>query len=332
MGKYKVAIIAILVIGLAGLAFWLSTNSANALDVDVSNVKKSITVKHFDDAFFTTDTLQFNANLRQLKLKYPPFFTQNNSNQFWYKMRTEDMQNALYSDLKKAIPDYKKLDNELMIAFKHLYYYYPDLPKFSVYTYVSRLDFETPILIADTLVFVASDLFLGKNHPAYDSQSQYLNYTKQPEFIIPEIATQLGYNLAKKDMSDQTLLNEMVWWGKIYYLNKALQPEVNDTIITRYSSKYYNFCVANEREIWTYFVDNQLIFDNSMDTKRRFVEPAPYSKFGMPFDNETPGMIGRWIGYQIVKSYMQANPNVSLPQLLAQKDSRLLFKNSKYKP
>jgi uncharacterized protein YjaZ len=47
-------------------------------------------------------------------------------------------------------------------------------------------------------------------------------------------------------------------------------------------------------------------------------------------DRQSPGRIGVWLGWQIVKSFMQNN-DVSLQKLLTI-DSEDLFKKSSYKP
>ena len=62
----------------------------------------------------------------------------------------------------------------------------------------------------------------------------------------------------------------------------------------------------------------------------RFISPAPFSKFYLEIDNESPGRVGAWIGWQIVRSYMKNN-EVSLPQLL-HTSAKEIFEKSKYKP
>ena len=63
----------------------------------------------------------------------------------------------------------------------------------------------------------------------------------------------------------------------------------------------------------------------------RFIEPAPFSKFYLEIDNESPGKIGVWLGWQIVKSYCGQNPDLTLIELL-NLSSKELFNSSKYKP
>jgi hypothetical protein len=329
----KIAVVFFAIVIIAGLVWFLiPTKKNNPLRVDVSAVQNKLRIHHFDDAFFISDSVNFLPELARLKVEFPPFFDSNSDSKFWHDNRLDIAQKMLYSDMKRKIPSFEPLDEKLTDAFAHLYYYYPNLPEFDLYTYISKLDFSNSIIVADRLIFVATDLYLGKNHPAYQYESSYLNYTKQPEFITTDVMERLAYTLAKRDNDDNTLLNDMIWWGKVIYFTEAMQPEANDTVLMRYSKKQLDFCEANHLQMWMYFVDNKLLFGTHPDGQRKFIEPAPYTKFELPFDAETPGMVGRWLGWQIVRSYMRNNPDVSLPQLMGDADSRTIFKNSKYKP
>ena len=68
------------------------------------------------------------------------------------------------------------------------------------------------------------------------------------------------------------------------------------------------------------------------ELKKRFIEIAPFTKFGMKFDNQGPGRIGQWLGWQIVKSYMQNNKNMTISALFEEKDSKKILKLSSYRP
>jgi uncharacterized protein YjaZ len=57
---------------------------------------------------------------------------------------------------------------------------------------------------------------------------------------------------------------------------------------------------------------------------------APFSKFYLEIDNESPGRVGQWIGWQIVRSFMQNN-KVSMQEMIKM-DAKELFEKSKYKP
>ena len=56
-----------------------------------------------------------------------------------------------------------------------------------------------------------------------------------------------------------------------------------------------------------------------------------FSKFYLELDNQSPGRVGRWIGWQIVKSFMNQNPKTSAQELLSMPFQKLFYL-SKYKP
>ena len=97
-----------------------------------------------------------------------------------------------------------------------------------------------------------------------------------------------------------------------------------------YTKEQWQFAEANEEMIWRYFVDNELIFDTDSNLAPRFLYPAPFSKFYLSLDAETPDRLGQYIGWQMVKSYMGRN-EVSIEQML-QADAETIFNNANYKP
>ena len=79
-------------------------------------------------------------------------------------------------------------------------------------------------------------------------------------------------------------------------------------------------------------VEDDLIYKNiKAKNELGFIKPAPFTKFYLEIDNQTPGRVGQWLGRQIVRSYMENNDDVTLEQLLAM-DAKTIFEISKYKP
>jgi uncharacterized protein YjaZ len=73
-----------------------------------------------------------------------------------------------------------------------------------------------------------------------------------------------------------------------------------------------------------------MLYDTDQKLVPRFINPAPFSKFYLEIDNDTPGRVGAWLGWQIVRSYMENN-KTSLQDMLKM-DAKTIFENSKYKP
>jgi uncharacterized protein YjaZ len=82
--------------------------------------------------------------------------------------------------------------------------------------------------------------------------------------------------------------------------------------------------------MWRYFIEKEMLYSNEQKLSSRFINPAPFSKFYLEIDNESPGRVGAWIGWQIVRSYAKNN-DMPIADLL-KLDTKKLFEKSKYKP
>ena len=118
--------------------------------------------------------------------------------------------------------------------------------------------------------------------------------------------------------------------GKKLYMVDCYLPEVIDSQKIGYTQNELDWITTNEAQIWKYFIENKLLYSTDAELNKRFVEDAPFSKFYIDIDKDSPGRVGVWLGWQIVRSYMNNN-SVTLQQLL-QTSGEEIFKNSKYKP
>ena len=107
-------------------------------------------------------------------------------------------------------------------------------------------------------------------------------------------------------------------------------PTISNQEKIGYSSDKFNWANANEQQIWMYFIDRKILFSTDLNLNARFLENGPFSKFYMEQDNLSPGKIGVWLGWQIVRSFMEKN-DVSLQELLKMNEDEI-FKKSNYKP
>jgi hypothetical protein len=129
---------------------------------------------------------------------------------------------------------------------------------------------------------------------------------------------------------DKTLISEMIYYGKLHYLKDLLLPETPNYQKIGYTELQEKFCLENEFQMWSYLVDEKLLYDNNIKNYQRFIEDGPFTKFYLEIDRESPGRVGQWLGWQIVKSYMENN-EVTLDQLL-KTEPTTIFNKSKYKP
>ena len=125
-------------------------------------------------------------------------------------------------------------------------------------------------------------------------------------------------------------VDQMISFGKQLYLKDLFMPFKSEASRIGYSEEEYTWAQLNESEIWSYFVDRDLLFSTDTSLSNRFIAQAPFSKFYLELDNESPGMLGRYLGWQIVRQFMENN-DVSLRELSTISGEEL-YKKSKYKP
>ena len=109
----------------------------------------------------------------------------------------------------------------------------------------------------------------------------------------------------------------------------ALLPEVSDTLKIGYSAKQLEWCKASEFNMWAYIIEQKMLYSNDMNELIKFTHEGPFTA---AFGKDSPGRTGNWLGWQIVRAYMNHHPEVTLQQLMDETDTQKIFTQSKYKP
>jgi hypothetical protein len=99
-------------------------------------------------------------------------------------------------------------------------------------------------------------------------------------------------------------------------------------LILGYTSPQLEGCKKNERLIWQYFVKNGLVFNNDPSLIKNYVGDSPNTP---EFGEGAPGNISLFVGWQIVKQFIEKNEALSLTELMAM-EPRKIFEESKYRP
>lgn len=300
----------------------------NPLEIDVSHIEAEAQVKRYDRDFFDTT----NYTLSELKTEYPYFFDANTADQTWEKRRRDEELVYLSGRVDSLYPELNDFTAELSWVFKHYAHYYPDVQIPTVYTYVGGLDMQYPVLFIDSALFVALDVFLGADAPEYAGVPSYITERFSEEFIVPKVLKEMAQARIDYNESDLTLINSMVYWGKVLYFAEAMYPDIAFNRLFEYSTEQVDWANKNEANMWEYLIREDLLFDRKSQTRNRFLDEAPFSKFYAGIDRQSPGRIGRWIGWRIVHSYMESNPEKTLIDLLENTDNQAIFAASQYKP
>jgi len=207
---------------------------------------------------------------------------------------------------------------------------YPDFVPPPIYTVVTG--FESDVYVSDSLIIVGLDVFLGsKARYKMKDTPNYIFRRYRKDFIVPAVVMFLSnkYNETETDFRKKSMLNEMIYFGKTYYFMEKNLPKTADSTIIGYTSQEVIDSKGNEATIWGHFVENNLFYETLHEKITRYVGERPNTS---EIGTECPGRIGRWLGWQIVRTYMESNPEVTLPELMKDKDAKKIFELSKYKP
>ncbi len=292
--------------------------------VDVSDVEIDFTVDRFERKFYNTSEENFDT----LKTAYA-FMLSNQHDSVWLNKIKKEDERYLFKESEQLFEDFLEVKEDLTSLFKHIKYYNPKFREPKVITHISDLDFKYPVIYSDSLLFISLDMYLGKDNIVYRSFPNYLSENYKKDRIVVDVAKDI-INQSYRKLKSRIFLYRMINEGKFMYLLDSYLPSISDDLKIGYSSEKLAFAEQNEIDIWKYYIENELLYSNDTDLNKRFIENAPFSKFYLESDQETPGRIGVWIGWQIVRSYMKNN-DVTLQQLLTKKPEEI-YKKSKYKP
>ena len=308
------------------LSFFIlaSCDKKSKIEKAVEEIPATIKVDRFEKAFFETAP----NDLPKLKQEYPFFFPPGNEDAVWLEKMQHSQWRELYNEVEKQYANFDGKTAEIEDLFKHIIFYFPQTKIPKVYTVISEMDYHNKVIYTGDMLIISLELYLGSKHRFYEFPT-YLTQNFTSSQILPDIAASFAQTKVTPP-SDLTFLSQMIYNGKQLYLKDLLLPEFADADKIGYSQEQLAWCRENEGYIWRYFIENNLLYDSDQKLMSRFISPAPFSKFYLEIDNESPGRVGTWIGWQIARSYMENN-KVSLNDFL-KKDAKEIFEKSKYKP
>jgi hypothetical protein len=108
-------------------------------------------------------------------------------------------------------------------------------------------------------------------------------------------------------------------------------PDVADSTKIRYTTEQLKWCHEFESKIWGYFLEQNLLYETDYQKIQKYLTEAPFTP-GLGEKNESAPKLAVWTGWQIVRKYMDKHPDVTLPQLMADKDAQKLLNESGYHP
>ena len=314
---------------------------------DVSGIKVDLQLQRFDKDFFAIDTNHIDQSLQQLQQKYPSFIQDFIFNILALPSQP-DSSVVVKREVKSFIHSYSPLkdsadkifanlnatEKEVKRGLQFVKYYFPSykLPT-KLITFIGPINSYGNILTTNALA-VGLQLYMGKNFSLYQSEAGqemypgYISRRFEQQYIPVNCIKTIVDDIFPDNNAGRPLVEQMIQAGKRLYMLDQLLPETADTLKTGYTQNQLQGCYANEGTIWSFFVQNDLLFTTDPSVTKDYMNDAPQTQ---AFGKDSPGFIGQFCGWQIVKKWMSKNQKVSLEQLL-QTDPKTIFAEAKYKP
>ena len=189
--------------------------------------------------------------------------------------------------------------------------------------------FFNDVIVDKENIVIGLDYFLPKTnkYKPRDLPSYILDRYSPEHINSISLSSYLSqFNLINE--SDLTMINEMISFGKLYYVVSKLLPCTEQRIILGYSEKEFELVNKNEAFIYSFFLQNELLFEESNLIKQKYLSERPST---FEISQSVPGRIGRWLGWRIVSSFMNSS-TYTLEELLKEDDYKNIFYNSNYNP
>ena len=319
MHVFKNRFCSILVLLIISVLFWSCSNRKTHKDAT-----QSYELIRFESIFYDAHP----DSLAEVEKRFPYFFPKSYPFSVWVNRRTDSLQLALYAQIKSI--SNSDIHDQLTPFMEGLPRVFENtvVPK-KVITITSDVDYNNKVILNDSMALIAIDNFLGVNHHMYEGIAFYLRQGMELNQLSKELAESFANNRIALP-EDRTFLAQLIYSGKIQFLKQSILSDYSEDKILGYTPDQLAWAMTNEKEIWNFFVSKELLYSTDPELIKRFISPAPFSKFYLNIDVDSPGQIGQWLGLQIVKAY-QKKERKSIIQLL-NTPYRELFEKSKYKP
>ena len=326
------------------IALFIASCATDRPEVDISQSTLSSEILRLDIDLFenTNDTLQ-EEDIQFLKDKYGTFYklfvegiiavgnSEDSATTYYLNhFKNDQTVKEIALACKNTFSDLHDINLDFNHALKRYHILFPNKPVPELYGFISA--FSYTIVVDDSILGVGLDMYLSNQEGYYDRLGipKYKKLRMRPEYIVSDaMKSWMGTEFEMK-VQNEDLLSYMIYHGKLLYALDLILPNTPDSIKISYSSKQMEWIEDNVSEVWFHFAENDLFYSKDAKQIQKFIGESPFTP---GFPEGSPGMSGRWLGWQIVRKYMELSDNpLDLQGLFKEKDAQKILVKSKFKP
>lgn len=317
-----------LVTSISIISLFLFSCNSNRFDVEVDDISLNVKFVNLDSTLQKATLKQIVELRNEFKRKKSDILDYNvgyclhinlNNDTSFFNGKSRFYTNDYIKELETYISKNQILNSgrksSIVNGLKRLKANYPNgkLPS-SIYQINSS--FSSSVFCTESEIAIGIERYLGPENKLIKQlpTQEFYNWIKESmrdEYLERDVfAAWLMTNYV--DETTENFASEMIRWGKILYITQTCLPEIDERIILRYDKEQFDWANNSTSSFWKYLVKNEVLFKIDEETRMNLLKEGPHS-IGLP--QESPDRMGQFMGFQIVKSYMEDH-DISLPELV----------------
>jgi hypothetical protein len=221
-----------------------------------------------------------------------------------------------------------RLEKKFTKGFQRLKTEVPSLKIPHIYSQISALN--ESVVVGDSILGFSIDKYMGEDYPLYKRFFyDYQRKSMKPERILPDCFN--FYLLSEYPYPEDKgrLLDRMLHRGKLEYIVSEILKYKTFGEELGYTKQEEDWCEYNRFKIWEYMMQNGHLYSTDPMVQRKYMKPAPNTAF---FGDQSPMMVGVWMGMQIVDSYMKNHKETTIKDLLEMTDYSRMLAEARFNP
>jgi hypothetical protein len=320
---------------------FLTSCESNSLEVDTTDVVVDINYHRLDTDLFKSNSVKELEQVNKKFIEYGgelyEFYTiemlrvgspfDDSIAVFLNYFIQDSMMQLVNENVNTKFKDFSAEQNQITEMFKHLKYHIPHaMMPTDIIVYNST--FANGVVSTPTKMGLGLEMYLGMENKVIQKlpYPEYFKVKMSSDYLLADIAQSWVVSNVIEDQSGEDFLSNMLYYGKVLYLVDAMMPMYDSHTKLRYTSLEYEWAEVSEFDIWQHIVEQNWIYSNDIKLIVRYFNESP-TTVGL---EGSPARIGQFLGWRIIKSYMDKNPDVTILELIAEDNQSKILKS--YKP
>ncbi|HMM11543.1 MAG TPA: hypothetical protein PKE03_05560 [Bacteroidales bacterium] len=295
----------------------------------------TLTYKDYASALFLADTSNLAEHLKKIQPDFLPFLNASLDDTAGIRklknFAGDTLARRMFGRTQQVFASQTGWKSMLEASFRRFHYFFPAIPIPVIYTFVSNVQPDQAVMAGPNELLIALDCFLGYDEPAYGRLGipRYMAVRMTPEHLGPAVWAAMYEAHVEDKVLRTRVLDEMIASGRKYLFIEAMLPDVPDHVLFGVEAGKLRWLQQHEGEIWTALISEGLLYSTDPTAFRKLFADGPFTA---DFSYDAPARIGEWVGWQIMRSYAQQQPNKRLADILISGDAQSILSASRYKP